>query len=212
MRSIGYIVLTVCALAACMCLAAPEPAIVPAADDWTLDVVFEHPKEIMVQLAPEAKPKRFWYLIITITNSSNFDVDFYPKCDLMTDTFEIVPAGTAALGMVFDAIKRRYRRKYSFLEPVEGVDSKILQGEDHTKNIAIVWPDFDHEARSIKLFISGLGNETAVVYHPIAKDKAGKPKAIYLRKTLELSYNIGGDPIYRSKAKVLFKGKRWVMR
>ena len=59
---------------------------------------------------------------------------------------------------------------------------------------------------------TGLSNETAVIDHPVAKDQAGRPKKVYLRKTLELSYNLTGDPAFRSDARLIFNGKRWVMR
>jgi len=35
---------------------------------------------------------------------------------------------------------------------------------------------------------------------------------MYLRKTLELTYDISGDPIFRSRTKLKFKSKNWVMR
>ena len=92
------------------------------------------------------------------------------------------------------------------------MSNKILQGEDNTKDIAIVWPDFDVKAKSMKLFIAGLSNETAAIDHPVAKDEAGKPIKVFLRKTLELSYALGGDATLRSNANLIYKGKRWVMR
>ena len=95
---------------------------------------------------------------------------------------------------------------------LENVDNKILQGEDNTKDIAIIWPDFDTKAKSIKLFFGGLSNETISIDHPVAKDKSGKPKPVFLRKTLELNYSLGGDPAYRSTVELIYKGKRWIMR
>jgi len=62
------------------------------------------------------------------------------------------------------------------------------------------------------VFITGLSNETAVIDHPVAKDEEGRPVQVYLRKTLELSYSIGGDASSRTYAKLTYKGKRWVMR
>jgi len=197
---------------ACVCLAAPEPAIVPGPDDWTVDVTFEHPQQIALQLRGESKLRRFWYTIITLTNKTNRDVDFYHKCDLMTDTFEIIPAGRDTSAAVFEQIKRRHRRRYPFLESLEKAGNKILQGEDNTKDIAIIWPDFDAQAQNIKVFITGLSNETAAIGHPIAKDKTGNPVKVFLRKTLELSYKLRGDTTLRSDVKVTYKGERWIMR
>lgn len=212
MKGFVYGTFAILAIMACVCLAAPQPAIVPGPDDWTVDVTFEHPQQIMLQFTGDKKPRRFWYTIITLTNKTNNDVDFYPNCELMTDTFQIIPAGKDTPAVVFEQIKRRHQRKFPFLESLERVSNKILQGEDNTKDIAIIWPDFDVKAKSMKLFIAGLSNETAAIDHPVAKDETGKPVKVFLRKTLELSYALGGDATLRSDANLIYKGKRWVMR
>lgn len=212
MKSWVYGTFVFWALLACVSLAAPEPAIVPRPGQWTVDVTFEHPEQIVLQRGPASQPGRFWYTIVTLTNNTKQDVDFYPKCDLMTDTFQIVPAGRHVPPRVFQLIKTRHQGKYPFLEPLEKTDSKILQGEDHTKDLAIIWPDFDVQATGIKLFITGLSNETAAVNHPVAKDDAGQPVKVFLRKTLELSYDLKGDPALRPYLQVGYKGQRWVMR
>lgn len=193
-------------------VAAPEPAIVQGPGDWTVEVMFEHPQEIELQAGSGSKAKRFWYTILTLTDTTNRDVDFYPKCELMTDTFEIIPAGKGTSPAVFERIKRRHEGRYPFLESLEETSNKILQGEDNRKDIVIVWPDFDADAGNIKLFIAGLSNETVVVDHPVAKDDEGEPVKVYLRKTLELSYALPGDPALRSDATLRYEGKRWVMR
>lgn len=196
----------------CVSLAAPEPAIMQGPDDWTIDVTFEHPQQIILQLSGDKEPKRYWYTIITLTNKTNHDVDFYPKCELMTDKFEIIPAGKSTSAAVFEQIKRRHRGRYPFLESLENAGNRILQGEDNMKDIAIIWPDFGAQAKGIKVFIAGLSNETVAIDHPIAKDETGKPVKVYLRKTLELSYKLRGDVTFRSDAKLIYEGKRWVMR
>ena len=200
------------AIMACVCLAAPEPAILPAPGQWTVDVTFEHPQQITLESGRNRKPRRFWYTIVTLTNKTNRDVEFYPKCELMTDTFQIIAAGKDTSPVVFERIKRRHQSRYPFLEPLEKAGNKILQGEDNTKDIAIIWPDFDIGAKNIKIFITGLSNETAVIDHPIAKDKTGKPIKVYLRKTLELDYALRGDTTLRSYVKLNYKDKRWIMR
>jgi len=65
----------------------------------------------------------------------------------MTDTFEITPAGKGTPASVFEQIKKRHQRKFPFLESLENAGNKILQGEDNTKDIAIIWPDFDAKAK-----------------------------------------------------------------
>ena len=212
MKNFIYRTLAIISLLACLCGAAPQPAIVPGPADWTVDVRFEHPRQIMVPLSDDSTPKRFWYTIITLTNNNSRVVDFYPKCELMTDTYRIIPAGKSTPAIVFEQIKKRHQGKYPFLEFLEKVDSRILKGRDNTKDIAIIWPDFDAKAKNITIFIAGLSNETVVIDHPIAKDKNGNPVKVFLRKTLELGYTVGGDAAFRSDLKLIHKGKRWIMR
>lgn len=212
MKRFIYGALAVLVVMVCVCVAAPKPAVVPGPDDWTVDVIFEHPQQIILKVGGDSKPRRFWYIITTLTNKTNRDVDFYPKCELMTDTFRIIPAGKRVPEAVFERIKRRHQSRYPFLESLEKTGNKILQGEDNTKDIVIIWPDFDAKAKNIKLFVAGLSNETVVVKHPTAKDEMGKPIKVFLRKTLELSYAMAGDAALRSDVKLTYKGKRWVMR
>ncbi len=191
---------------------APQPAIVPRANQWTLNVVFEQPQQIMVKVPGQSKTQRFWYIIVTLTNNSDMDVPFYPTCEMMTDTFQIIGAYHDSENVVFKKIKRRHKKKYPLLESVLHADNRILQGQDNTKDLVIIWPDFDAKTKNISLFLAGLSNETAVVEHPTEKDANGNPEKLYLRKTLELQYSIGGDEKLRSSSKLAYKGKRWVMR
>lgn len=212
MKRIFYAIFVFSALIIGVCLAAPEPAIVPGPSDWTVNLTFEKPQPIELKVSPDGKPQRFWYMIVSLTNNTGRDVEFYPKCELMTDTFEIITAERRVPAVVFERLKRRYESKYPFLEKLELANSKMLQGEDNAKDVAIIWRDFDSKAKNISIFIAGLSNETAVISHPIAKDENGKPLNVFLRKTLELNYSISGDPMFRDDAKLLYKGKRWVMR
>lgn len=212
MKGLVYGTIVVLAVGAWVCVAAPEPAVAPGPGLWTVDTTFTHPQQIVLRMGPGSQPTRFWYVLITLNNKTGHDVDFYPKCDLMTDTFQIIPAGKGVGSAVFEQIKKRHQRQYPLLEPLEKVGNKILQGEDNAKDIAIIWPDFDAKAKNIKLFIAGISNETVAINHPIAKDKTGKPVKAYLRKTLELSYTLKGDPAMRSDTDLTYAGKRWIMR
>lgn len=207
-----YVIFGIWAIIACACLAAPEPAIVPAPGQWTLKMEFTNPQQIIWPQGPDKKPMNFWYTIITLTNNTGNDVDFYPKCDLMTDSFQIIPAGKFVSTALFEQIKKRHKNRYPFLELLNNAGTKILQGQDNTRDIAVIWPDFDAKASSVKLFITGLSNETAVVDNPISKDEMGMPARTFLRKTLELNYSVRGDQDLRSPVSFVFQGKRWIMR
>jgi hypothetical protein len=205
-------IFVVCTVVAGVYAAAPQPTIVPTAEIWTLDVTFEHPQMIVFQPGGADKPQRFWYVILTLVNKTKKDVDFFPKCELMTDNFQIIPAGQDTPTTVFDQIKLRHQNKYPFLESWQKTDGKLLEGLDNARDIAVIWPDFDASAKGIKIYIAGLGNETVMVEHPVKKDNAGKPVKVLLRKTLELSYAVKGDADARSDESITYEGKRWIMR
>ena len=195
------------------CQAAPMPAIVPGASLWTLETVYTTPGQIMVKVPGQRKPQRFWYVILTMTNRFVRDVPFYPQCDLMTETFNLTQAYRDTKGVVSKKIKKRHKKKYPFLESLEFADNRVLRGEDNARDMVIIWPDFDLEAKNISLFISSLSNETVVIDHPRnVRDENGKVKKIFLRKTLQLDYSITGDKTLRSKSGLVFKGQHWVMR
>ena len=198
-------------VASSLCVAAPEPAIVQGPGHWTVEVKFEQPQQLVLPWGGNGAA-RYWYTILTVTNRTRDDVDFYPRCELMTDTFQIVPAGRNVPPVVFEQIKRRHQSRYPFLESLEKVENRVLQGEDNAKDIAVIWRDFDTRATGFKVFITGLSNETAAVDHPVAVDDAGAPVQVFLRKTLELDYAFRGDPTLRDSVEVVYKGKTWVMR
>jgi len=206
------LMLVIVCISASLCVAYPKPAIVPEPKEWTLEVVFDQPQQISVKIPNHAKKERFWYVILTLTNNSGSDVGFYPSCDLFTDTFQVVPAGIRTQQQVFKRIKLKHQGKYPFLEPLDFVEPKFLQGADNAKDIVIIWQDFDAKAKNVDLFIAGLSNETVVVAHPAQTDESGEPVKVYLRKTLDLKYAIGGDETLRQSAKLVFKDKSWVMR
>ena len=168
--SVLSLVLAVVLSATTLCYAYPEPAILAGLSDWTLEVAFDQPQQITVKLPTDpadAPAKRFWYTIISLTNNSRqIDVPFYPDCELMTDTFQIVQAPKDSTRPVFEKIKLRHQGQYPFLEPIEFVGNKVLQGFDNTVDLAIIWPDFDEKAKNVSLFIAGLSNETVVLDHP----------------------------------------------
>lgn len=212
MKKACYALIIFLCLTASICIAAvPKPAIVQKSNEWTADVRFAHPQQIILN-TEDGKPVRFWYTILTVINKTNREIDFYPRCEVLTDTFQLITAGNGTPDEVFDAIKRRHNSTYPFLELLEKTSNKLLVGEDNAKDIVIVWPDFDPQAKSIKIFISGLSNEIALVNHPLQKLEDGSPVKVFLRKTLELDYDLGGDPTFRNDAKLDYTAKSWIMR
>ena len=191
--------------------AIPKPAIIQKPGDWTADVRYTNPQQITLK-TEDGKQVRFWYLIMTVTNKTGREVDFYPRCDIVTDTFQLITAGNGTPEEVLNAIKKRHSNTYPFLELFEKTSSKLLVGVDNAKDLAIVWPDFDQQAKEVKIFISGLSNEIVLIDHPSQKLADGSPAKVILRKTLELDYTLGGDPAFRSDTTLEFKSKDWIMR
>lgn len=208
-------VLSICLMVTGVCFGYPKPAIVPGASDWNVDVEYSRPFQISMNLPGDrygTPPHRFWYMIVTVTNNTGRDVPFYPACNLITDTFKVIPAGKGTMKVVFDKIKRLQQGRYPFLEQLGYVGNRLLQGEDNSKDIAIIWPDFDVKAKNVELCIAGLSNETVAIDHPIKKDKNGRPEKVLLRKTLQLSYSIGGARKFRSQSALKFKSQNWILR
>lgn len=209
------LVLTISAAITAVCYGYPKPAVVPANSDWNVDVEYSKPFQVSMTLPGDrygSKPRRFWYMIVTVTNNTGRDVPFYPACNLVTDTFKVIPAGKDTMKIVFDKIKHLQQGRYPFLEQLERAGGKLLQGEDNAKDFAVIWPDFDVNAKEVGIFIAGLSNETVAIEHPIKKDKNGNPEKVLLRKTLQLSYSIGGARKFRSQSDLKFKSKNWILR
>lgn len=211
----SIIAVVICVISSSFCLAYEEPKMAGGPNEWNLNVEFSKPQQISVKLPgddKDAPARRFWYIILTVKNDTGSDVDFFPSFDLMTDTFKVYHAGKQVMGVVFKEIKKIQKSRYPFLESFNTVDNRILQGEDNAKDIAVIWPDFDDKAKGVGLFIGGLSNETVAIDHPTKKDKDGKAVKVYLQKTLQLKYSIGGDKKFRSESQLKYRSKRWIMR
>ena len=211
-RFFGFSVILVLAIQS-LSMAFPEPALVQPDGVWTLNTRYSQPMQISVNVPSSlsSKPLRFWYIIITVTNDTNQDIPFFPAFYLVTDTFKVVPSEKRMRKVVFNKIKKLHQGRYPFLESLDFVGNKILQGQDNKRSIAVIWPDFDPKAKNVDMYFSGLSNEIAVIDHPIKKEY-GKPKKVYLSKTLQLKYAIGGDERLRAYAKMAPKARKWIMR
>ena len=212
-RWFGFSIILILAIQS-LSMAFPKPALVQPDGVWTANIRYSQPMQISVDVPSSLsnKPQRFWYIILTITNDTNQNMPFFPAFYMVTDTFKVIPAEKRMRKVVFDKIKRLNQGSYPFLESLDFVGNRILQGQDNTRDIAVIWPDFDPKAKNIDMFFSGLSNEIAVIDHPIKKKADGKPTKVYLAKTLQLSYAIGGDERLRAYAKLAPTGREWIMR
>ncbi|HOQ05667.1 MAG TPA: hypothetical protein PKY88_10695 [Anaerohalosphaeraceae bacterium] len=190
----------------------PRPSAVPEKGRWTLDITYEHPILIQVPSPQAGQPKRFWYMIFSVTNlSSEEEVPFYPKFELVTDTFQILSAGQGETFGLFEVVRARHRGQYPFLESLDFEDHRIRKGQDNRRDFVVFWPDFDEKAKEVRFYLAGLSNETIAIEHPTLREQ-DRPVPVYLRKTLQLNYSIGADPQLRGQASLRFEGQDWVMR
>jgi len=194
--------------------AAPEPALVPPPGTWQLSLQLHgQPRQITTKLPGDAHPQTFWYLPYTITNNTDQDAEFYPRVELLTDTLKLYQAGVNVRRPIFTAIRERYNETLPLLEPQSMLTGRVLQGQDNARDSVIIIQDFDPNATSVKLFFTGLSNETVTVEHPSQIDpKTNKPKRLLLRKTLMLQYDVPGDALKLEKRIMLYRSRKWIMR
>ncbi len=207
--------------------AAPQPSIAPKS--WQLNFDFEDPQRLVVQFPGEDQPRVYWYMLYSVTNNSNRDVQFMPQFEVVTENLKVYPANPAADPAVFDIIKRLHLRDRPFLlEPFEAM-GKLLQGADNAKDSVAVWRDFTGEARRFSVFVGGLSGETAVLPNPAYDPDKPKtevktlpdgeetevvvnPRKFVLHKTLQVDYRLPGDQQTRSQAAPVREKVEWIMR
>lgn len=213
-RQITVLLILCVGLSAAAGAAFPKPAVVQKTNEWTLAVKYETLEQITLHLPGRAAPERFWYIIVTLTNerTQQEEVPFFPACEMVTDNFEVIPAGIGVPKGVFDAIKLKHQGSYPFLESLDFEDNRIYFGPDNTRDVVIIWKDFNLKAKEVSLFIGGLSNETAVIAHPSKTDAQGNPEQVFLQKTLQLRYNVGADARLRDLATLELQDQNWVMR
>ena len=90
-------VLSLVLIISMLSFAYPQPTKAKKAGVWTLKTEVTQPEQIYVNI-PRKGNQRFWYIIVTVTNTTDEEVGFYPKCELVTDTFEVIIAGKQSNG------------------------------------------------------------------------------------------------------------------
>ncbi len=192
----------------------PQPQPMPPAGTWQLEFVLHGvPRPISVCLPGDDKPTHYWYLLYTVVNNTGQDVNFVPRFSLLTDTFCLYHSPAHTPDSVFAAIQKLYANTIPLLESQEMVSGKLLQGKDNARDSVIIFPDFDPNATSVKVFIEGLSNETVAVTPPKGtKNTNKKPKKVLLQKTLMLKYKISGDAYDPQNRVLLYRNRKWIMR
>jgi len=208
-------------------VAVPRPSLVPKS--WQLQFDFVDPQTITVQLPGEKAPQTFWYMLYTVINKSEREVQFLPRFELMTNRMQVMPGDPGVHPMVFEAVKRRHRGTHPLLvEPVK-VMGRLLRGPDNAKHSVAIWPQIDIRANRFAVYVAGLSGESVLVKNPsykrgepeyvVKKLKSGtemripvNPRYFTLRKTLAIEYVLPGDKKTRATARVGRLSKKWIMR
>jgi hypothetical protein len=204
-------------VAACLLVgpvtSAPQPS--EASPSWDLDFTFENPKPIVLKVPGSDTPQRFWFMRYKVINRTGQDINFTPEFLLYTDTGQLLRAGRGVPSMVFERIKKIYNAP--LLKTQAAMIGKLLQGADNAKQGVAIWPDFDKNAGSFDVFVSGLSGETVRVKLPvpIEYEEDGEKKTkeqLILTKTRKLTYDVSGEAASRKADSIRLKNKKWVMR
>jgi len=192
----------------------PRAGLVPKT--WELDFEFYDPQRIEVTLPGDSIPTTFWYVVYRVTNRTGRDVVFTPSFRIVTDRLEEVVGGDGVTPGVYAAIKARHKKEFPFFANPSDVTGKLMQGTANARTSAAVFRTFDTRAAGFRLFVSGLSGDIERVANPVYKpdepESDTNPRFFLLRRTLELDYDLPGDPDTRKFAKPIRRNRQWVLR
>ncbi len=194
--------------------AVPKPSVVPVS--WELEFEYDTPQSITVKLPGDRQAQTYWYVLFTVTNSTDSDKQFAPRFVLYTDTGEVLKAGQGVSSLLFEQVQKRLNSP--LLVGLASVTGRLLQGDDNAKQSVAIWKDFDPKARKFDIFVGGLSGETVKVKLPVAikqRDAEGKVVTrteVTLSKTLQLTYFVPGEAAARPQTAPRLVKKQWVMR
>lgn len=193
---------------------APTPGLIPRS--WELDFAFHDPQRITVQHAGQTEGTTYWYLLYSVTNQTDRDVEFHPTFELVTDSMQKSIGGEEISTTVFEAIRVRHHRAYPFLIQPSRVSGRLLQGEDNSISSVAIFRQFDPGSNQFAVYVAGLSGEVTRVSNPsfdAAQPESGaNPPFFFLRKTLAVRYVLPGDVKSRRVTKPTRVGRGWVMR
>lgn len=204
----------------CSCLLAGAAFGAPKAGasttSWQLDVTFQDPQRITLQLPGDSDSTTFWYLLYEVTNNTGRDVMFYPSFRLITDTLKVVEGGSEIPPSVYDAVAARHQKEFPFFAPPTKVTGRLLQGEANARASAAIFRVFDPNASSFTVFAAGFAGEIKRASNPAfdnSRDESdGNPRFFILRRTLAIAYDLPGAAETRWRAKPVRRTREWVMR
>jgi hypothetical protein len=193
---------------------APKPAIAPVS--WELRFRYEDPQRVAVMLPGRSQPAVYWYMLYTVENPGDKEVDFYPEFDLVTDTLKVYRSEIRVSPEAFQAIQRRSKDPL-LVEPAKAL-GRLRCGKDQARHSVAIWRDFDSEAKDFRIYVKGLSGEFTrarnPMYDPGQPENEQNKRFFLLFKTLEIPYKLPAGPSERAVAvpQRLPEEQKWIMR
>ena len=205
----------------------PKPS--PTAISWEFDFKYVPPRRIEVRLPGSDKPEVFWYMLYTVTNTSNNTQYFYPTFELLTDALKVIPTDIGINPIVFNAIKERHKLTHQYLVPPSKAIGELRSSDDYARESVAIWRASDINVTEFKIYVAGLSGEARVVKNPVYDPQAPETKAIEtadgreleitvnpkyftLRKTLQLDYKFQASERARREMQPQLENACWIMR
>jgi len=205
----------------------PEPAPYPIS--WEFRFEYLTPRRIEVQLAGQARPQVFWYLVYTVTNVSSTTQRFFPTIQLVTEDLKVIDTDVGISPLVFAAIRERHKQTHPDLVHPTEVIGELRSGEGYARQSVAIWRSGELPGNRFRVYVAGTSGEARVVANPAfdpqrpetqtvrgedgrEREVAVNPRYFTLRKTLELTYLLPGSEHTRHLAEPVLERSRWVMR
>lgn len=210
----------------------PEPA--PTTISWELKFDYLAPRRI------ESGGHVYWYMVYTVTNTSDRTQRFFPQFQLVTEGLRVLDTDVGIPAAVFNQIYERHKKTHPYLVHPTKAIGELRTGEDNARESVAIWRADDVKVNNFTIYVAGLSGETRLVPNPAARpakpgegadsaDKSGSetapgaapassgpsaapPKYFTLRKTLELRYTLPGSLEALASAEPELRSARWVMR
>jgi len=187
--------------AVCMLSSLARPATAaPVAPQKELDFTAS---ELRLFKDPESG-KHYWYMTYDVVNNTGKEVRFAPRIDLVVDDGRILAQGDGVSSGAVRQLKKYLKNE--LLEDQFEILGEVLPGKEHAKSGLVVFRADDLEPTELFVMVQGLSRETKKEPHP----KTGEP--VVLRKTVEISYLVPGDPKPRGSTTYPIVNQRWIFR
>jgi hypothetical protein len=205
------------------------PAPSPMPISWELDFKYLQPRRIEIQLDEASAPEVYWYMVYTVTNTSEVTQYFYPTFELVTQDLRVIETDMGISPLVFEAIKERYNITHKYLVNPTKAIGELRIGNDYARDSVAIWRASDLNVSEFRIYVAGLSGEARVLRNPAydpnqpetrkIEDADGRereitvnPKYFTLRKTLQLSYTLPASPEARGEVAPRLDDARWIMR